>query len=351
MNPVIVPLLVGAGLLALIKKRPKVSSEIQVLFERFHDAIKLDENDERRKLREKREVLLAALERKLAAESLTFEPFLQGSYAMRTGVVPKDGNYDIDVGLIFDCPPERFPDPVALKVLVRDALRGGNRTVTIRRACVTVTYMRKGEPEYHVDLALYLKSPNGRVLLAKGREFSSDEQREWAPSAPQELTQHVCSKFEGEDQAQFRRCIRYLKRWRDENFSSGAPLSVALTLASATWFEPRRTEDGKYVDLEAMHSLVKKMRGSFEIGWSAKRLVVPLPGPVKADLMSGLTDAQMRVFDQRLKSLQQELEKCFGDVPIVVSAATIASQFGPDFPMLTEVTTGTENSRKRLRRI
>jgi hypothetical protein len=323
----------GLVLWAVAYKRPKVGTQIQSLFDCFHDVIKLDENDERRKLRAKREILLETLKNRLAAESLTFEPILQGSYAMRTGVVPKDGNYDIDVGLVFNCSPKRFPDPVKLKSLVRDALAEGNRTVNIRRSCVTVTYLRRGEPEYHVDLAVYVKQPNGSLLLGRGREFSGTEQREWVRAAPNELTQYVCARFDGEEQAQFRRCIRYLKRWRDENFTKGAPPSIALTLAAALWFEPRRADDGTYVDLEALHFLVKKMCSNFEIGWSVKRLIVRHPAPVRADLMSGLTDAQMVTFAERLKNLQQALENCFGDVGVTEAAPILAAQFGSDFPL------------------
>ena len=87
----------GAAVLGVVawafldsKKSP--APELQTLFERFHDAIKLEENDERRKLREKRDILLEMLKKSLAVQSLAFESFHQGSYAMRTGVVPKDGN-------------------------------------------------------------------------------------------------------------------------------------------------------------------------------------------------------------------------------------------------------------------
>jgi hypothetical protein len=168
-------LLVGATLLALSSRRPKVNPIFQELFEVFHAKIKLDEHDERRNLRIKRETLLNVLRGKLSHADLPFEWFHQGSYAMRTGVVPKDGNYDIDVGLIFECGVERFPDPVALKCIVRDALNGHNRTVVIRRPCVTVTYQRNGLPEFHVDLAVYMRQPNGNLVIAMGREFSKPE--------------------------------------------------------------------------------------------------------------------------------------------------------------------------------
>jgi hypothetical protein len=109
---------VGLLLWTLSSTKKHASPEVQRLFERFHDSIKIEENDERLKLRVKREVLLKALRKKMASHCLTFTSFDQGSYALRTGVVPKDGNYDIDVGLIFDCAQERFPNPVELKSLV-----------------------------------------------------------------------------------------------------------------------------------------------------------------------------------------------------------------------------------------
>ena len=329
-------LLVGATLLALSSRRPKANPIFQELFEVFHAKIKLDEHDERRNLRVKRETLLNVLRGKLSHVDLPFEWFHQGSYAMRTGVVPKDGNYDIDVGLIFECGVERFPDPVALKCIVRDALNGYNRTVVIRRPCVTVTYQRNGLPEFHVDLAVYMRQPNGSLVIAMGREFSKPEQREWVPAAPGELTQFVISSFSGGEQAQLRRCIRYLKRWRDENFIDGAPLSIALTLAAARWFEPKMLEDGTFVDLEALHCLVKTMQGKFELGLFSNKLVVSLPGSVKGDLMARLSAPQMSAFSEQLNILASVIEKCFGDGPRGDAARVLASTFGSDFPIPVE---------------
>lgn len=329
---------IGAAVVGLLfwsfsSTKKRASPEIQRLFERFHDAIKLEENDERLKLRTKREVLLKALRKKMASHCLTFEPFDQGSYALRTGVVPKDGNYDIDVGLIFDCSQERFPNPVELKLLVYDALAEKNRTVSIRNACVTVTYIRGGRPHYHIDLALYVRTANGKLLLGKGRRYSGDDRCKWEPSSPNELTRFILSKYSGDEQAQLRRCIRYLKRWRDENFTSGAPVSIALTVAAAMWFEPMVAEDGSSFDLAALHALVRKMQKNFGNNWKLDRLAVLLPGSRSIDLMSKLTPEQMKVFRQRLDSLQRTLFQCFGDVALTTAVEALSSQFGPDFPI------------------
>ena len=95
---------------------------VQKQFEDFHSAICFDEDDEKATLREKRDIIIKALKDNLGDDVPSFTNFNQGSYSMHTGVVPLDGNFDIDVGLVFDCDQNKFPDPVVLKKKVRDAV-------------------------------------------------------------------------------------------------------------------------------------------------------------------------------------------------------------------------------------
>lgn len=330
--------LVGLGLIGLVgwalsSNKRKHPAPVQGQFERFHNAIKLEEDDERRKLREKREVLLRSLVEGLPRDFPKFTHFMQGSYAMRTGVVPLDGNYDIDVGLIFECTHKEFPDPVVLKRRIRDALAGYGRTVSIRRSCVTVTYMRNERPDYHVDLALYVRDGSEGILLAKGREYSGTDQRRWVQAFPKQLTDYILGRFSGEEQAQFRRCVRYLKRWRDHRFSSGGPISIALTVAAAHWFKAVFGPDGKPSDLEALCALAKKMleKSGAALGVSG-RIKVKIPGPIDCDLMAGMTDRQMAEFRDRLSELDQALGRCFGPVEVANACLELQGQFGIDFP-------------------
>lgn len=331
------------------RKRPAL---VQPQFERFHNAIKLDEDDEHRKLREKRQVLLRSLADGLPQDFPKFTHFVQGSYAMRTGVVPLDGNYDIDVGLFFECTEKEFPDPGALKRRIRDALVGYGRTVDIRRSCVTVTYMRAGRPDYHVDLALYVQDGGGGLLLAKGREFSGSDQRKWVQACPKELTAYILECFSGEEQAQFRRCIRYLKRWRDHRFSSGGPISIALTVAAAHWFKPMCGPDGKPSDLEALHALVKKIleKSGASLGVPG-RVIVKIPGPVDCDLMAGMTDRQMTGFRDRLSELDRALGRCFGRVDVPTACLELQGQFGVDFTDGVPQNKGVRARNGKLKRI
>ena len=72
----------------------------QQQFKEYYEEIKI--SDEKAGLREKRTILLDALRAGLPEEVPSWTHFNQGSYAMGTGVMPLDGNYDIDVGIVFD---------------------------------------------------------------------------------------------------------------------------------------------------------------------------------------------------------------------------------------------------------
>lgn len=310
---------------------------VQKQFEDFHTEIKLDDDDEKAKLREKREILITALKSNLKDDVPTFEKFDQGSYSMHTGVVPLDGNYDIDVGLIFDCKKDKYPDPVVLKKKVRDALDSNGRTVAIRRPCVTVNYMRDGEPEYHVDLAIYTKRDDEMLNIAMGKENSSDSFRVWEISDPKALTELIRTAFkDGKHLAQYRRSIRYLKRWRDVQFrNGGAPLSIALTVAAKNWFKPHFETSGTATDILGLHDWIKEILFNFQDvyidgGWH-NRLKVRLPVSPASDLMEGMTNGQMVTFKEKLESLRDALSDAYAAELPEDACELLKKQFGDDF--------------------
>lgn len=329
-----------AGALAWLFSEDKDSKmpAVQKQFEDFHGAIKLDEDDENAKLREKRDTLIKALRAKLGDDVPTFDPFNQGSYSMFTGVVPVDGNYDIDVGLVFDCKQDKYPDPVALKKKVRDALDSNFRTVTIRRPCVTVNYLVNGVPDYHVDLAIYVKRDDDMLDLAKGKENSTAEFRLWEVSNPKKLTELIRTAFTDADElAQYRRCIRYLKRWRHVQFrNGGAPVSIALTVAAREWFQPNFSTAGKPLDLLAMLDWTNAILARFETVFTKEdglysRLKVQLPVEPHGDLMARMTKGQMEVFKERLQALRDALEAAESEDLPEEACTILKKQFGDDF--------------------
>ena len=309
---------------------------VQKNFEDFHSKIKLDEDDEKTTLREKRDTLLAALEKNLADDVPEFESFHQGSYSMHTGVVPLDGNFDIDLGIIFDCKKEEYPDPVALKKKIRDALDTHGRSVNIRRPCVTVNYMRGDEIAYHVDLAVYTKRDDGFFDIAKGKENSEADKRVWEQSDPKKLTELICTAFNDKyDLAQYRRSIRYLKRWRQVQFSSGAPLSIALTVAAQKWFKPYFEMSGKAGDLQAMLNWVNAILAQFQWanvnGSTYQRLAVTLPVAPYTDLMGWMSEGQMSTVKAKFEVLRNALEEALDEDLPEDACKVLNKQFGDEF--------------------
>lgn len=293
----------------------------------FNDRIKHEQFEERELLRERRELLIDRLRGSLPPE-LKVRLFTQGSYAMQTGVKPLSGEYDIDVGLEFECSTKDFNGPVHAKMLVHEALRQGRRRVEIRRSCVTVYYKgATGLPDHHVDIAIYARSKSGELMLAKGRQHSVPDECFWQPSHPEQLTTMVRDRFGGEQVAQFRRCVRYLKRWKQQNFCSPAPYSIALTIAAYHWFQPNA--DALFETLDdrtALCSLVQAMLSEF----SEDRLKIPLPVQSGADLLEPMTPGQMQDFKSKLQRLAQVLEAA-GDQEYEAAIASLAVQFGFDF--------------------
>lgn len=329
-------------------------ANVQKQFEEFNDAIKLGEYTDSATLREKRDIILDKLRARLpevfaahGEDCPTFHFRDQGSYKMRTGVKPIDGDFDIDQGLYFEVAVADYSDPVVLKERVYEALEGHTKDVQLRRSCVTVFYQREGEAIYHVDIAVYSDAScndDGKAKLAKGKRNSTADHRFWEVSQPELLEQTILDRFEGEDRGQFRRTIRYLKRWKDINFETtgnAAPRGIGLTVAAYNDFRACFTDRlaGERDDLASMKAVVDGVLGRFVDVWSSaserfvSRLRVDLPVEPYHDLFDRMTDRQMETFKGKLEALQSALAEAADDVDPVTACETLEKVLGSDFPV------------------
>ena len=282
---------------------PKMQKE----FSDFHDSIKLGTYDENRTLREKRDILIDELKNGLKDEkipgtnkSLTFLPFGQGSYAMNTGINPPDNDYDIDVGIVFDINNNEY-DPVKLKKLIRDKLTRSNRTIQIRRPCITVKYA----DGYHVDLAVYADNL-GDYHIAWGKEFSSDNS--WEKSEPKKLIDWVNNiSSDTKQRAQYRRCVRYLKAWKENQFSTNGnamPPSIGLTIQAGYGFSYHADND-----LDTLIGIVNEIRNSFfdkfheETSTMKKSIMARLPVAPYSDIYQKMTLIQTNFFYDKIDEM------------------------------------------------
>lgn len=322
---------------------------LQKEFIDFHDKIKLD--DENTTLREKRDILLKKLKDKISEDAASYTTFNQGSYAMCTGIIPEDEDYDIDVGLKFSIDKDDYPDPIVPKKWVRDALDGHTKSVDIRRSCVTVTYQIDGESAYHVDFAIYAaENADGKMYIAKGKEFSSDENKKWELSDPQGLIDTVKGKYSGDDAAQFRRVIRYMKKWRTHQFSSGgngAPTGISLTILAYDLFSVKKTYDWStkkdvYDDFSALYDLVTSIKNAFSLTWNGEEKVwyhtisMNLPVEPRNNLFEKMTEKQMENFYQKLNSMITKLDEVKTKEKRSDACSILVDLFGEDFPVTVD---------------
>lgn len=321
---------------------------LQKEFIEFHDKIKL--SDENETLREKRDILLKKLERNISEDAPSYTTFNQGSYAMGTGIKPEDGDYDIDVGLKFSIDKDSYSDPVEPKKWVKDALENHTKRVAIRRSCVTVTYQKDGEPEYHVDFAVYANNnKDGKMYIAKGKEYSDADHRYWEVSDPQRLINLLKKKFNGEDGKQFRRVIRYLKKWKDHNTQlegNGAPTGISLTILAYNYFVISKTYDPfnakyEYNDFAALKSLVGSIYGGFMLDYDDDigyyhYISTLLPVEPYSNLFEKMTKRQMEAFYCEVSSMHDELKRVEDQDKKSEACTILANLFGEEFPITVD---------------
>ncbi len=320
-------------------------------FNKFHENIKLKEENE--VLKDKREIIIKKINEKLPEETdYKFSVFNQGSYAMYTGIKPLDDDYDIDVGLYFEMSKDDVK-PVEAKKWIFNALEGHTNDVKIKNPCVTVTYAAG----YHVDITVYAaENSDGKVYLAKGKPSSNADDKFWDESNPKDLIKTIRENLTDEkDRKQFRRVVRYLKRWKDNNFTSvnGKPTGIALTSCVYHWLDIQKETDpfdGKtiYKDLNALINIVSTMISNFvnelvlidgEYEYMT-RLRVNLPVEPKPELFEKMTHKQMKTFKEKLEDLLIVLEEAKEKIDPSEAAEILQKQFGDDFPIPTKSATG-----------
>jgi hypothetical protein len=320
-------------------------------FKEFHDVIKLKEENEI--LSSKRDIIIKRIKDKLPEETqYNFTIFNQGSYAMNTGIKPLDSDYDIDVGLYFDMSKDDV-DPIAAKNWIYNSLVGHTSDVKIKTPCITVTYAAG----YHVDVTVYAaNNSDGKVYLAKGKPNGKEEDKRWDESNPKDLIKEIRNHLsDKEDRRQFRRIVRYLKRWKDISFSSvnGKPTGIALTSCVYHWLDIQKESDTftgttTYKDLDALINIVSKMISNFQLDYVKvddeykfmPRLRVHLPVEPKPELFEKMTYKQMNTFKEKLEGFLKALEEAKAKTDPTDAAEILKRQFGDNFPVPEKSATG-----------
>ena len=308
--------------------------ELQKEFEDFHEKIRLGTYDENKTLREKRDLLIDELKDKLKDEKvpdtdkkLTFIKIDQGSYSMNTGIKPKDDDYDIDIGIIFDITNDEY-ESYKLKKLVFDKLNSQhNRTVKYNRPCITVEYT----DGYHVDLAIYSKN-NDDIHIAWGKENSKE--RIWYKSEPKELTEWVVDVSSDSDKSQqFRRCVRFLKKWKEKHFTSSgnnAPASIGLTIQARNYFTYHKDNY-----LNTLIYIVERMKSDFDLNTESWKMNIDVRLPVepRKNVYYKMSEIQQDNFYEKVEALLEALNNAKNEDSREKACEILRKVFGDEFPL------------------
>ncbi len=310
-------------------------ANVQKQFEKFHENIRTD-YDMNATLREKRDILLEKISSHLAKNGRPgFERISQGSYKMKTGVVPiEDLEYDIDVGLRFAFTENDYTAK-QVRAWIYEAVKDHpTKSVDEKGPCIRVTYA----DGYHVDLVMYACWPDG---FGEAQFRLAHKTRGWVPANPIKLIEHVNNArevYEGtEDNAtktdQFRRCTRDLRRWNDVAIpyeDRGKPTGLALVLLAIKHLQPALTWDGKSDDRLALERLAWAAANTVD------RIVAEKPTPEYEDMFGRLSDKQMNELKDRFRVLYETLVEADKEKDPRKACQLLVEVFGDDFPVPPE---------------
>jgi hypothetical protein len=258
------------------------------LFKVYNERIKLSE-PRKDSLRISRNALRARVKEKFKKEGLELKFYWQGSFAMRTIITPKDGNYDIDDGIYIQGDDEPKTDIEKLHSWVVEAAKDHTTIDPIDKDTCIRVYFKEG---YHIDLVLYHKKPREHPKLAH-------KKKGWTLGDPKEFMEWFYSKCDGAGQA--KRIVRYFKSWAD-NIRGEMPSGIILTILAINNLCLNDRDDIAF--LETM----KLMYASLSIKVECFRPTTPHEEDLFADYSQDDKDFFMEKLSAFIKSGNQAME-------------------------------------------
>jgi hypothetical protein len=283
-------------------------------------------------LRDKKDIIVRRVKRHLEQNQRPqCTEFLQGSYKMKVGICAIEGlEFDIDVGLRFSF-AESAHATDEVRRWVFEAVDGHTETVTEKPYCIRVKYA----DGYHVDLVAYAWWDDEH---GTEQHRLAHQSRGWRPADPPALVEHVSNarkpfadtKDTETQTDQFRRVVRYLKRWNDRAmpYESGEkPSGIALVLLTERHLTgPTRSWDGTPDDRAALEKIATDAENT--VG----RISVFKPTPEFEDIFAGISDTGMSDLKKRFGTLRQALVDAKNAADAKVACKRLKDVFGDDFP-------------------
>jgi len=320
---------------------------IQTQFKKFHDTIKLSRVDDAYSdAREKDDSITAQIKTAFSDAGYPVKnTFIQGSFATHTAIKAIDGDFDLDRAIVIDS-DDAPENPVDCKVTLDNVLVArGFKNSKIKKPCVTADY---SSLNLHIDFPVYR---HGFILehrLAVGRRNSDEDNREWASSDPQGLIDWVnnrdCegrwSDLSDDEMSQFRRIVRYIKRWRDVQYADPKYIySIGLTIMLKRSLTPSFNDDDKPNDLLALYNTIDCILDERDFFTLTKtdpekyNIQVDLPVSPNADIFQKHGETVGTELRNKLVRLRKKLKEAIDEENLKKQCEILHKMFGDDFPI------------------
>lgn len=348
---------------------------LQTYYEsKFKNKIKLTrESDEYKKARKKDELLRPKVKKSLTDNGFDVESdFIQGSMSTNTAIKPLDGDYDIDRAIVIRHKNTDDSDPRPPKIVIEKALKAhGFQQPKIKKPCVTADY---ASDNIHIDYPVYRSEGAAEGVekdedyeLAVGKKHSSEDNRYWDSSRPKKLIDWICNSvyhansffviryLTDSEKDQFRRLVRYIKRWRDVNFTNDNDrkkvYSIALTVMIKESFKPSIDDDGKKDDHAALRKTIRYILNSqsyfIPVEQNAYEISVPLPeDPNGRDIYHESSKVIGTKLRKKFQTLLEALEEVDELDDLHEQTKILNKHFGADFKIHPKEDKSESNANK-----
>ncbi len=331
-------------------------------FRKFNRTIYLTkQSDEYKEARKKEHSILKDIAKKYRENGYPIiKIFRQGSFATDTAIKKLDGDFDVDRAIVIK--ESQAPDnPVDCKKDILEVLENrGFINSKIKTPCVTADYVSL---DLHIDYAVYQVDDSDTYSIALGKKQSSLENKKWEYSELKEFIDWIngSENYIGlpdlttEEKLQFKRLVRYMKRWRDYKIPNSHKeyiYSIGLTIMLKESFHPVIDANSVEDDLQSLIQTIEYILNykSYFTSWEEDRynVTVIIPFAPRVDIFRKHGQSHGTVFRNSLKRLLDNLIKASHEQSLKKQCIILQSVFGDDFEIADDPkpSNGSHNFKK-----
>lgn len=268
---------------------------------------------------------------------LAISTFLQGSYRFHTLIRPlKSKEYDVDLGVYIEWSEPRDAISASdcrseVQQSVKEFADSNDDTEEVsepaKKRCSRVRYKN----DFHIDIPVYHYNPVSKVselaVLPNG----------WERSDPEAMLNWFEEALAGEDRAQVRRVIRYLKAWVSLKYEQDQAVPSSLLLTVLVVDAISELDDDPLDDDDALNQVVQRIHDRLS---RSRHVQNPVRGDSDDDL-NRLEANDFAVFMDHLGALVDIARRATEATEEADAAVTWSEAFDYLFPLpdVTELAT------------